>query len=129
MRVDLDACPSVILFVFLIVRSHIQTHVQNKMDKMIVNAKETHYSLTYISSLDFIVNHTSWCLQNENRLLVITNGHLKMSKYCELHPNVLHLQYKMGYERVFSYQQKLSYLFLQDNRALRLIASSAEIKI
>ena len=33
----------------------------------------------------------------------------------------------MGYERVFSYQQKLSYLILQDIRALRLVSFSVEI--
>ena len=34
---------------------------------------------------------------------------------------------KMGTKRVFSFQQKLSYLFLQDIRAVRLISLSAKI--
>ena len=81
-----------------------------------------------------IVNYTSWCLQSENHLLVIINGHFineqntaytiqvyctdstkwaikgyfHTNKNCELHPSALHWQYKMGYERVFSYQQKLT---------------------
>ena len=33
---------------------------------------------------------------------------------------------KMGTERVFSYQQKLSYLLLQDIRALKLISLSTK---
>ena len=61
--------------VSLIVRSHIKTHIQyirmarkteaDKMKVFTLNAKVTH----------FVLNHTSWCLQNENRLLVITTGH------------------------------------------------------
>ena len=34
---------------------------------------------------------------------------------------------KMGTKRVFSFQQKLSYLFLQDIRAVTLISLSAKI--
>ena len=36
---------------------------------------------------------------------------------------------KMGTKRVFSFQQKLSYSFLQDIRAVRLISFSAKIEI
>ena len=34
---------------------------------------------------------------------------------------------KMGTKRVFSFQQKLSYVFLQDIRAVTLISISAKI--
>ena len=34
---------------------------------------------------------------------------------------------KMGTERVFSYLQKLSYIFLQDTRAVKLISFSVKI--
>ena len=42
-------------------------------------------------------------------------------------PGVLHWQYKMGSKPVFSFQQKTSYLFLQDIRAVRLISFSGKI--
>ena len=42
---------------------------------------------------------------------------------------VLHWQYKKGTKRVFSFQQKQSYLFLQDIRAVTLISFSAKILI
>ena len=64
--------------------------------------------------MELIVNHTSWCLQNENRLLVITSGHFINEQILRTPSKCIALTVHMGYERIFSSQQKLSYLFLQD---------------
>ena len=69
--------------ILIIVLSHIQTHVQNiqmarktKQTKLKCLVDTKCKSNPLFLDLYFNVNHTSWCFQNENRLLVITNGHL-----------------------------------------------------